>query len=78
MLPGCQTRTVGLSPVLNSLGLQINEAVGECQLHKVTRGLMSFILDDLSRWYIQLVRPRLWLEEESEEKQYAYENDARM
>ncbi len=58
---------------INSLGLQINEAVGECQLHKVTRGLMSFILDDLSRWYVQLVRPRLWLEEESEEKQYAYE-----
>jgi isoleucyl-tRNA synthetase len=34
---------------------------------------MSFILDDLSRWYVQLVRPRLWLEEESEEKQFAYE-----
>jgi isoleucyl-tRNA synthetase len=51
----------------------MNEAIGECQLHKVTRGLMSFILDDLSRWYVQLVRPRLWLEEESEEKRYAYE-----
>ena len=37
---------------INSLALQINEAVGECQLHKVTRGLMSFILDDLSRWYM--------------------------
>ncbi|MCU0630834.1 MAG: isoleucine--tRNA ligase [Methanoregulaceae archaeon] len=58
---------------INSLAQQMNESIGECQLHKVTRGLMSFILDDLSRWYVQLVRPRLWLEEESEKKQYAYE-----
>jgi isoleucyl-tRNA synthetase len=58
---------------INSLALQVNEAISECQLHKVTRGLMSFILDDLSRWYVQLVRPRLWLEEESQEKQFAYE-----
>ena len=34
---------------------------------------MSFILDDLSRWYVQIVRPRLWLEGESREKQHAYE-----
>jgi len=58
---------------INTLALQVNEAISECQVHKVTRGLMSFILDDLSRWYVQLVRPRLWLEEESQEKQFAYE-----
>ncbi len=58
---------------INSLAGMIDEAIAECQLHKVTRGLMSFILDDLSRWYVQLVRPRLWLEGEAEEKQFAYE-----
>jgi isoleucyl-tRNA synthetase len=39
----------------------------------VTRQLINFILEDLSRWYVQIVRPRMWLEEESIEKQYAYE-----
>jgi isoleucyl-tRNA synthetase len=34
---------------------------------------MSFILDDLSRWYIQIIRSRLWLEEDSPGKQQAYE-----
>ncbi|HVP94826.1 MAG TPA: isoleucine--tRNA ligase [Methanoregulaceae archaeon] len=58
---------------LNSLALQIEEDLAECQLHRVTRALMSFILDDLSRWYIQIIRPRLWLEGDSLEKQQAYE-----
>ena len=58
---------------LNSLALQVGGDLAECQLHRVTRGLMSFILDDFSRWYIQIVRPRLWLEEDSPSKRYAYE-----
>jgi isoleucyl-tRNA synthetase len=58
---------------VNSLALQIEEDLKECQLHRVTRALMSFILDDLSRWYIQIIRPRLWLEGDSTEKQQAYE-----
>ena len=31
------------------------------------------MLEDLSRWYIQLVRPRMWLEGEDEGKRDAYE-----
>ena len=34
---------------------------------------VTFILEDLSRWYVQLVRPRMWLEGESQEKRFAYE-----
>jgi isoleucyl-tRNA synthetase len=45
----------------------------ERQLHRATRALIQFILEDLSRWYIQLVRPRMWLEGESEAKTGAYE-----
>jgi isoleucyl-tRNA synthetase len=45
----------------------------ECQLHRATREIVNFILEDLSRWYVQLVRPRMWLEGESEEKVFAYE-----
>jgi isoleucyl-tRNA synthetase len=45
----------------------------EYQLHHATRALTAFILEDLSRWYVQLVRPRMWLEGESASKVYAYE-----
>jgi len=57
----------------NSVAVQVDAAMKECQLHKATRALISFVLDDLSRWYVQLVRPRMWLEGESLEKQQAYE-----
>lgn len=41
--------------------------------HKATRTLESFILEDLSRWYIKLVRRRTWIEEEAPEKKAAYQ-----
>jgi len=37
---------------------------------------MNFILEDLSRWYVQIVRPRMWLEEDSPDKKFAYETIA--
>jgi isoleucyl-tRNA synthetase len=57
----------------NSLAAQVDTDMRICQLHRATRALTSFILEDLSRWYVQLVRPRMWLEGESESKVYAYE-----
>jgi isoleucyl-tRNA synthetase len=57
----------------NSLAAQIDTEMRGCQLHRATRALTSFILEDLSRWYVQIVRPRMWLEEESESKIFAYE-----
>jgi isoleucyl-tRNA synthetase len=58
---------------INSVAGIVDEATSECQLHRATRELINFILEDLSRWYVQLVRPRMWLEGESEEKLFAYE-----
>ena len=58
---------------INSVATIVDEAVKGCQLHRATRELVNFILEDLSRWYVQLVRPRMWLEGESEQKQFAYE-----
>src|SRR5512136_525662 len=58
---------------INSVAATVDTALKECQLHRATRELVSFILEDLSRWYVQLVRPRMWLEGESEEKMFAYE-----
>jgi isoleucyl-tRNA synthetase len=58
---------------INSVAATVDEAMKGCQLHRATRELVNFILEDLSRWYVQLVRPRMWLEGESEEKVFAYE-----
>ncbi len=58
---------------VNTLARTIGDDLQEYHLHRVTRALVTFILEDLSRWYVQLVRPRMWLEEDSPEKQYAYE-----
>ena len=58
---------------INSVAGTVDAATRECQLHRATRELQNFILEDLSRWYVQLVRPRMWLEGESQEKIFAYE-----
>jgi isoleucyl-tRNA synthetase len=58
---------------INSVAATVDAATKECQLHRATRELVNFILEDLSRWYVQLVRPRMWLEGESEQKLFAYE-----
>ncbi|MDD3573749.1 MAG: class I tRNA ligase family protein, partial [Methanospirillum sp.] len=61
---------------VNSIARQISTDMKEFQLHRVTRLLMNFILEDLSRWYVQIVRPRMWLEEDSPDKKFAYETIA--
>ena len=58
---------------INSCALIVSKAMMERQLHRATRALIQFILEDLSRWYVQLVRPRMWLEGTSEAKATAYE-----
>jgi isoleucyl-tRNA synthetase len=58
---------------INSVAGTVDGAIMECQLHRATRELINFILEDLSRWYVQLVRERMWIEGESESKDFAYE-----
>jgi isoleucyl-tRNA synthetase len=41
-------------------------------LHRAYRAVESFILDDLSRWYVKLVRGRTWIEAEARDKLAAY------
>jgi len=61
---------------INSIARSVSADMDEYQLHRVTRLLMNFILEDLSRWYVQIVRPRMWLEEDSPDKKFAYETIA--
>jgi len=50
----------------------VDEAMSGYQLHKAVREIMEFNLEDLSRWYIQLIRPRTWTEAEDPDKLAAY------
>jgi isoleucyl-tRNA synthetase len=58
---------------INSVAREMEVSLQECQLHHASRAILSFILEDLSRWYIQLIRPRMWLEEAASEKDQAYQ-----
>jgi len=58
---------------ISTISAGITEELASCNLHRATRSLTTFVLEDLSRWYIQLVRERMWDEEESDSKQFAYQ-----
>ncbi|HJK13394.1 MAG TPA: isoleucine--tRNA ligase [Methanocorpusculum sp.] len=58
---------------VNSLAAQVTKEMEVCNLHRATRPIATFVLDELSRWYVQLVRPRMWLEEDSVSKKQAYD-----
>ncbi|MEM3927790.1 MAG: isoleucine--tRNA ligase [Archaeoglobaceae archaeon] len=49
------------------------EAMEKYHLHKVVRNFFEFVIDDFSRWYIPLIRQRVWEERESKQKLSAYE-----
>ncbi|MCL7415020.1 MAG: isoleucine--tRNA ligase [ANME-2 cluster archaeon] len=57
---------------VNSLAVEVEKAMEQYDLHRATRPISDFILEDLSRWYIQLIRPRTWLEENEPDKVAAY------
>ena len=55
-----------------SLTKIVNESLDSLYLHKATRSINQFILEDLSRWYIRLIRGRTWIEKEDPDKLGAY------
>jgi isoleucyl-tRNA synthetase len=57
---------------LNSLIKNVEEAFDSLHLYQATRSLNDFIVEDLSRWYITLVRPRTWIEKDDPIKLSAY------
>ena len=57
---------------INSLIEDVTEEMEVYQLHRIVRSISDFILEDLSRWYIQLVRPRTWIEQDDPDKLAAY------
>ncbi len=57
---------------LESLNKLAYEAMENYQLHKVVRAFLDFVVEDFSRWYIQLIRPRVWVEGEDKLKIATY------
>ncbi len=49
-----------------------HEAMKRLELHEAAKIVKDFPVEDLSHWYIRLIRRRVWSEEESREKTIAY------
>lgn len=52
---------------------KVTENLENKHFQNATRALESFVLEDLSRWYIKLIRRRTWIEKEDPKKQTAYQ-----
>jgi len=51
---------------------EVTKHLNSYELHKACRIMEDFILEDLSRWYIRLIRDRMWKEEGDTDKLAAY------
>lgn len=58
---------------INSLTKEIVRELEIPHLHSYTWKLREFILNDLSRWYIKLIRSRTWMEKDDPDKLSAYQ-----
>jgi len=57
---------------VNSLAKEVGENIDNVHFHLATRAIMNFILEDLSRWYVRLIRGRTWVESDDPDKLGAY------
>ena len=58
---------------LHSLTQLVEKAMDDYEPTKATRAIQSFVIDDLSNWYVRLNRRRFWKGEISEDKIAAYQ-----
>lgn len=58
---------------MNSLILNVREAMEDYDPTKAGRLIEEFVSDDLSNWYVRLGRKRFWRGDMNEDKQAAYE-----
>ena len=58
---------------LNSLLKDYREAMDDYEMTKACRLVESFVIDDLSNWYVRLCRRRFWKNEIGADKRAAYE-----
>lgn len=51
---------------------EVSRYLNSYELHRACRALEDFIVEDLSRWYVRLIRDRMWKEEGDMDKLAAY------
>ncbi|WP_297417853.1 isoleucine--tRNA ligase [Thermococcus sp.] len=56
----------------NSLIGEVTEGVETFRLTRATRAIYNFVVEDLSRWYVRLIRKRMWVESNDPDKLAAY------
>ncbi len=57
---------------VEKLKSEVTRDMNNYEMHKATRAMEEFILEDLSRWYVRLIRDRMWSEEGDLDKLSAY------
>lgn len=57
---------------IESVTLDVTRWMESYEMHRAARALRDFIVEDVSRWYIRLVRPRVWIEENVADKLAVY------
>ena len=57
---------------VNSLVKAVLRHMESYRVHEAVRLIRQFIVEDLSHWYIRLVRPRVWIEENIADKMAVY------
>ena len=72
MLKAPYVQKIWLMSRTEKLKLAVTENIDSLDIHKACRALEDFILGDLSRWYVRLIRDRMWSESTDEDKLAAY------
>ncbi len=57
---------------LNSLVKKNKDLYDKLEAHKAVGNLRKFVLNDLSRWYIKIIRDRMWPQYEGDDKKAAF------
>ncbi|MBC7114332.1 MAG: isoleucine--tRNA ligase [Archaeoglobi archaeon] len=57
---------------VDSCARDVEKFMSGYEFHKALRSIFNLITEDISRWYIQLVRPRAWIEKDDPDKLAAY------
>lgn len=57
---------------LNTVIEEVTKAMDEYRIHDAVKITRNFIVEDVSHWYIRLVRPRVWVEENTRDKLAVY------
>ncbi len=57
---------------INTLIKSVGEDINELEFNRATEKITDFVLEDLSRWYVRLIRGRTWVESDDPDKLGAY------